>query len=265
MPRIPHLSAIAVISLLVNAVLVTASTSKQTALQSTPCEDPPYRIHVLSKRPLVIYISDFVTEKERQHVQELTKSSFTRSSVADETGTKAQRQTRTSQSASVPRDDIVRCIENRALSFQGFDIPRSHLESLQLVKYGTGEKYQPHTDWFEAESLKTAEVGGNRETSFFAYIAVSNITGGGTNFPLLDAPREERWCEYIDCDEPWENGVTFRPVSGNAVFWQNLAGDGTGDHATLHAGLPVTSGNKIGMNIWTRQWPLSSVYRGVDD
>lgn len=110
-------------------------------------------------------------------------------------------------------------------------------------------------------------MGGNRISSFFAYVHVANdTTGGGTNFPLVDSPRDEQWCKskYVDCDEPWENGVTFRPIEGNAVFWQNLLPNGIGDDRTLHAGLPVTSGGKIGMNIWTRQAPLGEDVRGVD-
>ncbi len=117
-------------------------------------------------------------------------------------------------------------------------------------------------------------------SSFFAYVAVAGgnetvnaeemggdgrkITGGGTNFPMLDAPRDGAWCEYVDCDEPWENGVTFRPVEGNAVYWENLLPDGRGDPRTLHAGLPVTSGWKVGMNIWTRQAQLGEDVRGSD-
>jgi prolyl 4-hydroxylase len=82
---------------------------------------------------------------------------------------------------------------------------------------------------------------------------------------MLDAPTNEKWCEYVDCDEPWENGVTFRPRVGNAVFWQNMREDGRGDERTIHAGLPVVSGKKVGMNIWTRQWPLSEEFREVHD
>ncbi|KAG9239731.1 2OG-Fe(II) oxygenase superfamily protein [Amylocarpus encephaloides] len=240
-------------------------SSEQVAPRSDTCIDPKYEVHVFSKTPLVIYISDFLTEAESEHLQEITQDSFSHSAVSDESGTQGQRSTRTSQSASVVRDPIVRCIENRALKFQGFDTPRTHLEPLQLVKYSQNQQYHLHTDWFEAESQITNEFGGNRESSFFVYVKSDNVTGGGTNFPMLEAPRDERWCGFVDCDEAWDNGVTFRPLRGSAVFWQNLGSDGMGDPATLHAGLPVTHGEKIGMNIWTRQWPLSEEYRGVND
>lgn len=194
-----------------------------------------------------------------------SEDQFSHSGVTGEGSQPTINSVRTSQSTSVGRDDVVRCIESRALDFQGYDIPRSHVEPLQLVKYGLGEQYRFHTDWFTNAAHATAAEGGNRRSSFFAYVHVSNATtGGGTNFPVLSAPRDERWCGIVDCDEPYEHGVTFRPVEGNAVYWENLLANGVGDERTLHAGLPVTSGHKIGMNIWTRQAPLSDQIRGQD-
>ncbi|OTB14729.1 hypothetical protein K445DRAFT_318628 [Daldinia sp. EC12] len=242
-----------------------AAQKPMAASSDYTCEHPAYQSHIVSKSPLVIYLANFITPEERAHLQEITKDTFSHSAVADSSGAQGLRQTRTSQSTNVPRDAVVRCIEERALLFQGFDVPRTHLEPLQLVKYGPGERYHFHTDWYTNSAHATSALGGNRLSSFFAYVAASDdITGGGTNFPMVRAPHDERWCEFVDCDEPWENGVTFRPVVGNAVFWQNLHEDGTGDQATLHAGLPVTSGSKIGMNIWTRQGPLSEDIRGPD-
>jgi prolyl 4-hydroxylase len=102
-------------------------------------------------------------------------------------------------------------------------------------------------------------------SSFFAYVHVAEgTTGGGTNFPRLDAPVDGRWCDegIVDCDAPWESRLTFRPVEGNAVFWVNLLEGGRGDERTLHAGLPVLRGGKVGMNIWTREGPVGEEVRG---
>ncbi|KAK8038494.1 hypothetical protein PG993_006905 [Apiospora rasikravindrae] len=240
--------------------------AQQPLVSGDECSHPAYQTHILSKSPLVIYLEGFLTPEERAHLTEVTKDTFTHSAVADG-GAEGLRKTRTSQSTNVPRDAAVRCIEERALRFQGFDVPRTHLEPVQLVKYGAGEHYHFHTDWYTdaAAHARTAATGGNRLSSFFAYVAASDdITGGGTNFPMLEAPLDERWCRFVDCDEPWDRGVTFRPVVGNAVYWENLHADGTGDERNLHAGLPVTSGWKIGMNIWTRQGPLGEDIRGPD-
>jgi prolyl 4-hydroxylase len=78
-----------------------------------------------------------------------------------------------------------------------------------------------------------------------------NCTGGGTNFPRLKTPTDGKWCKFIDCDEPYVNGVTFKPIVGNAIFWENLHPNGSGHKDTWHAGLPVTSGSKTGLNIWS--------------
>jgi prolyl 4-hydroxylase len=82
----------------------------------------------------------------------------------------------------------------------------------------------------------------------------------GTEFPRIRMPNVERgrWCEFIGCGKSSpdgeyseETGVTFKPIKGNAVFWENLGPDGRGYEQTFHAGLPVTSGTKIGLNIWS--------------
>ncbi|KAF0317906.1 2OG-Fe(II) oxygenase superfamily protein [Colletotrichum asianum] len=249
---------------LVAALATPVVGQDQKPMTNYQCTHPPYKMHIVSKSPLVIYIPDFVTPAERKHLLELGSETFTHSGVIDAAGGKTTHQVRTSQSTALWRDDVVRCIEDRAIAFQGYSMPKSHIEPLQLVKYGQGQRYHFHTDWFTDPKHTTASQGGNRMSSFFGYVSVVNVTGGGTNFPMLDAPHDERWCEFIDCDEPWENGVTFRPLEGNFVYWENLLWDGTGDQRNLHAGLPVTSGQKVGMNIWTRQAPLSKELRGEE-
>jgi prolyl 4-hydroxylase len=245
------------------------------------CEHPAYRVHIMSSEPLVVYIRDFLTEGERRHLLDArcvlavnetrmvningdtgaygSEGRFRHSAVAD--GQRGAR--RTSQSAYVARDDIIKCIEERALSVQGYDVPSSHLEPLQLVKYAPEEEYHFHTDWFADPAYTFSANGGNRVSSFFAYVRTCNdTTGGGTNFPLLDPPVDQRWCDIVDCDEPWDHGLTFRPVEGNAIYWENLRSDKrSGNYKTLHAGLPLNTGEKVGLNIWTRRAPLSEEAR----
>ncbi|KAK3988989.1 prolyl 4-hydroxylase 1, partial [Cladorrhinum sp. PSN332] len=242
-------------------LLTGLATCSQVSLQDFVCTHPPYQTHLISSSPLVIYIKNFLTPAERTHLLAASNSKFRRSIVSSGTSTKG----RTSQSAYVPRDPMIECIEERALLFQGPSVSStSHLEPLQLVKYGPDEHYHLHNDWFPSSQVSAA-TGGNRKSSFFAYVHVRNdTTGGGTNFPYLDWSRgvvDEKWCEILDCDEEFDKGVTFRPVEGNAVYWENLGGDVKGDHRTLHAGLPVTSGEKVGLNIWTREGVVSDEVR----
>jgi hypothetical protein len=45
---------------------------EQVPLSDYTCTHPPYSIHIFSKSPLVIYISNFITAAERAHLQEVT-------------------------------------------------------------------------------------------------------------------------------------------------------------------------------------------------
>ncbi|KKA26687.1 hypothetical protein TD95_001634 [Thielaviopsis punctulata] len=245
-----------------------AYASAPAAAGSFECVHPAYKAHLVSRSPLVIYLEDFITPAERALLLAQANASYVHSNVAvgNSSTTSAHR---TSSSASLSASSVVSCIHARALSFQDFALSPAHLEPLQLVRYATGQHYHYHTDWFSAASHSGLSAGGNRASSFFGYVKVTpDVTGGGTNFPVVTPPRGDKWCRFIDCDEEWTSGTTFRPIEGNAVYWENLVegpdGVQVGDHRTLHAGLPVTSGEKVGMNIWTRQAPLGdSVRQGL--
>jgi prolyl 4-hydroxylase len=142
-------------------------------------------------------------------------------------------------------DVVVQRIRDRALAFQGFH-QSLEIETLVVQRYNISGHYVNHYDW-----LRT-NTSGNRGTTFMVYLD-GNCTGGGTNFPRLPFPAEKRWCDVIDCDENRASGVTFKPISGNAIFWANLQTDGTGHPDTLHAALAVETGQKTGLNIWSWQ------------
>lgn len=135
-----------------------------------------------------------------------------------------------------------------------------------MVQYANGGKYHWYNDWFASATKATTPMGGNRLSSFSVYVSAANVTGGGTNFPMLEPPTDDRWCSLVNCDEELDKGVTFRPKEGNAIFWRNMVHDGKGwrgDERTLHADLPVERGVKVGMNIWTREGEISDEFRSA--
>lgn len=103
--------------------------------------------------------------------------------------------------------------------------------------------------------------GIDRISTFMVYVDVSSdIKGGGTEFPRIVGPKGGRWEEFLDTTEALDprsgknvtvEGVTFKPIKGNAVFWENTDRDGRGYEETWHAGLPVEKGSKVGLNIWS--------------
>ena len=63
-------------------------------------------------------------------------------------------------------------------------------------------------------------------------------------------PHDERWCAFLDCNGS-DEGVTFRAKTGNAVFWMNFDPEHRGYKESIHAGMPVTKGTKVALNIWS--------------
>ena len=186
---------------------------------------------------------------------------------------------RDSEVALVPRTHTVRCIESRARSLQGW---RSEVwvERLRVQRYHPGGHYSHHFDW------SSNRGGWGRVSSFMVWVDDGGglLEGGGTEFPSLRKEEDPRWCQFVDCSrsgrenngstaaagpdghvsdgwageydgasESEEPGTVFKAQVGNAVFWENFRSDGTarGYDETWHAGLPVTRGSKVGLNIWS--------------
>ncbi len=73
-----------------------------------------------------------------------------------------------------------------------------------------------------------------------------------THFPRIEIPYDKRWCDFIDCSQDDNlEGVTFRARKGAAIFWRNFDEEGRGYRELIHAGMPVTKGTKVGLNIWS--------------
>ncbi|KAI0110482.1 hypothetical protein GGR51DRAFT_93540 [Nemania sp. FL0031] len=248
----------------INESLLAIETDSESAHLN--CAPDAYSVHILSKAPLVVYIENFLSLDEREHLLEISEPLFEPSTITND-GDKTQRDVlvRDSSVALIPRTETVRCVEARARSFQGW---RDDLwiERLRTQRYGPSQHYAHHFDW------GSGARGWGRASSFMVWVNTEDIEGGGTEFSRLqlNVP-DQRWCRWIECPdrEPAGaaeeglkkaqgergpiTGVTFIAVPGNAVFWENFRPDGTGRgwQETWHAGLPVTRGTKVGLNIWS--------------
>ncbi|KAI9367970.1 hypothetical protein BJX61DRAFT_525963 [Aspergillus egyptiacus] len=235
----------------------------------TPISCPPdsesYRIHLLSRTPLVIYVESFLSPSEADHLTNISLPNYTPSILySSSTDKEIDTTKRLSDRALLPRDNTVRCIEARAKAFQGWK-PHLYIERMWAQRYNVSGHYTHHYDW--AGTAKGR--GGDRFSTFMVYLG-DECKGGGTHFPFLRRPRDRKWCEFIECEGTSGNedgkgegegkgmvkdGVTFRPIKGNAVFWENLKPDGSGWEETWHAAEPVTEGEKVGLNIWSWYQP----------
>jgi prolyl 4-hydroxylase len=219
------------------------STSLQTLFSSGPHE-PIISTQLISTEPLLLYLHSFITTHEINHLLNLGTPLFQRSLIKNGTVSPA----RTSSSCFLPGNDTtVALIKRRAENVMG-GLPYDGLEAIQLVRYHPGQKVNLHYDWSQKPKLDRQGREYNRLASFFVYLK-DECTGGETWFPNVTM------AQGVANVEQGKDGVgiSVRPREGDGVFWMNLMHGGRGDRRTLHAGIPVEEGIKVGMNIWVKK------------
>lgn len=196
---------------------------------------------------------------------------FQDSTVADDPSNRYQHPSRTSSTAYLPADNVyVQCAMAKARSFLGF-YDFDGIEVPQLTKYAASQQYRAHYDWPDDpwREPSNGNLRFDRFATFFVYLE-ANCTGGSTHFPhvhiddiphldTLNGTKYEAIVDEKDAantgDESAKNkSLAVKAIAGNAVFWVNMKGRGRGHRATLHAGMPVIEGTKVGLNLWSRRY-----------
>ncbi|HEV2112421.1 MAG TPA: 2OG-Fe(II) oxygenase [Gammaproteobacteria bacterium] len=103
-------------------------------------------------------------------------------------------------------------------------LPAEHAEPVGVLRYGPGQEYRPHFDFYD-----DAQHEAQRVSTVFVYLN-DVAEGGGTEFPRL--------------------GVTVDPKRAKAVKFLNCDAAGKPNPETLHAGLPVIRGEKWLATLW---------------
>ncbi|RIV85128.1 2OG-Fe(II) oxygenase [Aurantiacibacter zhengii] len=146
---------------------------------------------------------------------------------------------RTSSTHYFDRDDeATRELEQRMDSVLGMD--HSHAEVPQGQRYRTGQQFRHHYDYFTTDQpywQQERKRGGQRSWTAMIFLNEPG-DGGETDFPDLR--------------------LSVRPQRGAMLTWNNMGRDGLPNPATLHAGMPVTQGDKYIVTQWYRQeaWSL---------
>uniref|UniRef100_A0A804P711 procollagen-proline 4-dioxygenase n=1 Tax=Zea mays TaxID=4577 RepID=A0A804P711_MAIZE len=230
----------------------------------------PASVTQLSSRP-----SGFLSDTECDHLVSLAKGSMEKSMVADnDSGKSVASQARTSSGTFLAKreDEIVSAIEKRVAAWTF--LPEGNLhwvvvvcscmhldahsltadatvsgpenaESLQVLRYETGQKYDAHFDYFhDRNNLK---LGGQRVATVLMYLTDVN-KGGETVFPNAEGShlqyKDETWSE---CSR---SGLAVKPKKGDALLFFNLHVNATADTGSLHGSCPVIEGEKWSATKW---------------
>ncbi|MFC5543111.1 2OG-Fe(II) oxygenase [Ureibacillus suwonensis] len=189
-------------------------------------EDREIDVLVKYEQPLVVVLGSVLDDEECDKLIELSKDRLQRSKIGAD---KIVSDIRTSSGAFLAdvNDDMVRRIEKRVASIVG--IPVEHAEGLHILNYKPGQEYKEHFDYFAATSRAASN---NRICTFVLYL--SDVEDGGeTYFPKL--------------------GLKVYPKKGMAVYFEYFYNDQTLNELTLHAGLPVVTGEKWIATLWFRR------------
>ncbi|MEO9463374.1 MAG: 2OG-Fe(II) oxygenase [Marinomonas sp.] len=111
-------------------------------------------------------------------------------------------------------------------------------EGVQGQRYLVGQQFKPHNDWFyTSENYWKLEQKRGGQRSWTAMAFLNEVEeGGATEFTEL--------------------GIGIQPKPGVLLIWNNASPDGVPNENTLHAGTPVTKGEKYIITKWyrTRKW-----------
>jgi prolyl 4-hydroxylase len=115
-------------------------------------------------------------------------------------------------------------------------ISSEHQESPNILHYERGQEYRPHYDFVRVDEeyglRGELNAWGQRSVTALVYLN-EGYEGGETYFPRLD----------------WR----YKGRTGDAMMFWNLSETGEREMLAIHAGMPVTEGEKWIFSQWIRQ------------
>ncbi|CAA9518218.1 MAG: hypothetical protein AVDCRST_MAG31-1423 [uncultured Sphingomonas sp.] len=184
----------------------------------------------LSDAPSVMLFKNFMTSTECRHLVERAKPGLSPSVVVHPaTGQMVPHPVRTSDNAFFPwidEDPVIHVLNRRIAAATATEA--SWGEPLQVLRYGPGQEYRPHHD-------AIAGADNQRILTFLVYLN-DGYEGGET--------------EFI------RTGLKVAGCKGDGLMFRNADDAGRPDPNAVHAGRPVTAGEKMLATRWIHQRPF---------
>ena len=183
----------------------------------------------LSDRPEVTLFADLFTEAERRYLMDAALPAYRPATVGHVAGGHTRQivqQIRTCDVAAFPwiaEDPVIHALNRRIAAAAGVAVETG--EPLQILRYRPGQEFKPHRD-------ATEDTENQRVLTMLVYLNDA-YSGGETLF--------------------LSNDLKVRGNAGDGLLFRNADANGVADPYSLHAGLPVESGEKVVASRWIRQ------------
>lgn len=199
----------------------------------------PELIKSLDRPPYLRVWRNFFDEDEVVHLRSIAEGRFYRSGVMNASGNGTViDNVRTSDGAWLNRQETATYLQRIA---DNTGTPLANWETPQVLRYGVGGEYRPHSDWLYPEHPSSVEAlsrGGQRMGSFLAGLGAAE-EGGETIFPDI--------------------GESVKLDRGDALFFWYP--DPSPASLSLHGSSPVVRGTKYVMPAWYRANEFDSPWR----
>lgn len=188
-----------------------------------------------SARPRVHTLPELFSVEECRFLIAMASPHLRRSQVFDPSSDAAlQHEIRDSSDASFDpllEDFSLRLLQLRMARAAACELVQG--EQLIVLRYQPGERYLAHRDYLAPSALAANRPDAGQRLRTVCVNLHPVAAGGETEFPLLD--------------------LKLPVTLGTAVVFDSLYPDGRLDADSLHAGLPVISGEKWLATLWFRQ------------
>ena len=192
-------------------------------------------VTLFSSDPIIYVVDDFISEDECQEFINCSKDKLQPATVVG-LDNEQKLTDRTNEFAWLEHhanESIHEVSKRLSILVQ---MPIRNAEMFQVVHYERGTEYKPHFDSFDQSTelgKKYWEPGGQRMITALIYLN-DVADGGATYFPELN--------------------ISINPKKGNVLVFHNTISETTNiNPRSLHAGMPVSSGEKWAANLWFRE------------
>lgn len=199
---------------------------------------------LLSANPLVGVADAFLSEDQCARLMQLAQDHLQRAQIGSDSQALEISEARSNSDSHLVPAEVPEAAALLDRIAPVVALPASHGEGVSVLRYTLGQEFKPHVDGIWSGASETARAGFEADGGqrlFTTLVYLNAVEGGGaTVFPKL--------------------GLHVPPEAGRLLLFANSpAGSNDATPKAVHAGEPVTAGEKWAAVCWWRERPFSGL------